>query len=411
MIVSYVYPPNKGVGGRRWSMFAKDLAKSGNEVFVITATPDENGNFSGQKIDGVTITRVKSPYPNILRYMGKMNLFHKIQYRLTRKYYRLTQKGNIFDTSVGWDVNLIPAIKNLIEKEQIKNVVVTAPPYRHMCYVAELKSIYPDLNIILDFRDPWAEIKSFNQLFYMPAKHLAAEAELEKQALAKADCIVSVSEERTRLLAEFSNKPEQCFTISNGIDLRDYDFLKNEPSENGYFSIVHAGTLNPGYIKTVTALVNFVNANKEKLREAKVVFEFCGHVNSDMLAVLKRAPEDLVISYGLLPQKEALRILNKASAGLIIIKDGYENIHFITKLYEYMALRKKIIYLSSSADYSLSQFLTEKKIGVTFTRDNLNLLLTWLVYPDRFNALSYGSFDISPYETINLSKKVEALLK
>jgi hypothetical protein len=343
--------------------------------------------------------------------MGKMNLFHKIEYRLTRKYYRLTQKGNIFDTSIAWDTNLIPAIKNLIEKEQVKNIVVTAPPYRHMCYVTELKSSYPDLNIILDFRDPWTEIKSFNQLFYMPAKHVAAETELEKKALAGADYIVSVSEERTRLLAEFAGKPQKSFTITNGINLQDYDFLKNVSSETGYFSIVHAGTLNPGYINTIKALIDFVNTNKEKLRAAKVIFEFCGHVNSDMLAVLKKAPEDIVICYGLLPQKEALKILNKASAGLIIIKDGYENIHFITKLYEYMALKKKIIYLSSSADYSLSKFLEQLKIGVTFTRDNLSPLLGWLVNQDKFNALSYTNFDIAPYETVNLSKKVEELLK
>ena len=164
---------------------------------------------------------------------------------------------------------------------------------------------------------------------------------MEKITLPNADHIVAVSEGRTRFLAEFSKRPEKCHTITNGIDTADYTFLNGTSPGKGYFSIVHAGTLNPGYIKSIKALVGFVNANKEKLREAKVVFEFCGHVNNEMLNVLRQAPEDIVICYGLLPQEDALRILSRASAGLIILKDSYENIHFITKLYEYMALKKR----------------------------------------------------------------------
>ena len=105
LIICYVYPPDKGVGGRRWSKFAKQLAKDGNKVFVITATPDEKGNFSTQDIDGVRVKRLKSPYPKILRYMKKMNLWHKIKYRLAWRYYENTRKGNIYDPSIDWDRN------------------------------------------------------------------------------------------------------------------------------------------------------------------------------------------------------------------------------------------------------------------------------------------------------------------
>ena len=50
LIISYVYPPDNSVGGRRWSKFAKCLAETGNKVFVITATPDKNNEYSTQNL-------------------------------------------------------------------------------------------------------------------------------------------------------------------------------------------------------------------------------------------------------------------------------------------------------------------------------------------------------------------------
>jgi len=412
LVVSYVYPPDKGVGGRRWSKFAKPLTESGNKVFIITATPDENNKFTIQDDDGVTIHRIKSPYPNVLRFLGKMSFWNRIQYRLLKTWFLLTTKGNIYDTSIGWDKKLLPAITSLIKKEGIKNIFVTAPPYMHMYYVSKLKTAYPDINIILDFRDPWTELEAFDSIFHTASKRMVTERELEKKALALVDYIVSVSEDRTRLFEKFVADTRKLITITNGVDLNDYAFLAAEPSNiNEYFSIVHSGSMNPGYTKYVKALVAFINKNKEALLKAKVKFEFCGHASSEMISILTQAPSEIIVYHGLLTQKDSLRILNRASAGLVLLKEGYENIHFITKLYEYMALKKKIVYISSSKAHSLSEFLSKKNIGITFSDEKLDELLQWLINKEQYNSLSYDNFDISPYEIVNLSKKVEALLK
>jgi len=412
LIISYVYPPDNGIGGRRWSKFAKCLAERGNKVFVITATPDKDNDYSTQVLDGAEVHRVKSPYPRILRFMGKMNLWNKIDYKLSKAYFSFINKGNIYDTSIGWDKNLVPAIISLIKKEGIKNIVVTAPPYRHMYYVSKLKSIYPDINIILDFRDPWTELEALSAMLHTSPKRFTAEKELEKQTLASIDYVVTVSEGRTQLFEKLVPETNKLVTITNGIDLKDYSFLSSEPKiSNGYISIVHAGTLNPGYTKYIKALVDFININKEVLLNAKVKFEFCGHASAEMINILRQAPSEIVVNLGILPQKEALRILNRAAAGLIIHKEGYDNIHFITKLYEYMALKKKIIYLSNPNAHPLRNLLSKERIGVTFYPENLNLLLEFIVNIDKSNDLSYANFDISPYEIDNLSKKVESLLK
>lgn len=155
--------------------------------------------------------------------------------------------------------------------------------------------------------------------------------------------------------------------------------------------------------------MDFINRNKAALIQAKVKFEFCGHVNTQMLAILKQVPEEIIVCHGLLPQQEAIRILNRADAGLIIIKEGYENIHFITKMYEYMALKKKMIYFGPPND-SLSKLLSDKNIGITFQPEKLDDLLPWLLNKEKFESLSYANFDITPYLFASLAKQVEELL-
>lgn len=79
-----------------------------------------------------------------------------------------------------------------------------------MYYVSQLKRTYPDLNIILDFRDPWTELKSFKSMFNIDSdERLSIETKLEEEALKQADYIVAVSEERARLFDKLISDPKK----------------------------------------------------------------------------------------------------------------------------------------------------------------------------------------------------------
>lgn len=53
LIICYAFPPNYGIGGRRWAKFAKELARRGHPVHVIRRAFN-NGNRSLWTEDGET---------------------------------------------------------------------------------------------------------------------------------------------------------------------------------------------------------------------------------------------------------------------------------------------------------------------------------------------------------------------
>ncbi|HXP51637.1 MAG TPA: hypothetical protein VN922_16890, partial [Bacteroidia bacterium] len=361
--------------------------------------------------DGLTIHRINSGYPVILTNHKIKSFFGKVKYALSVRYLNYTYKGNIYDKSVCWQEALQAKIIEITTKESIPNVIISAPPFQHMYYVAELKNKYPHLNIILDFRDPWAEHSDFSKFYSLSPERMQYQMQIEKIALENADKVISISEGITTGLKKILDKPADKFvTITNGIDSSDYEFLKGHNNSNSNaFRIVYYGSLYPRTEDNIEALVGFVNKNKAELIKANVRFEFCGHVNDSGLSILKKAPAELVVYYGVKPYKEALQILNEASAGFIIIAKDHENIQFNTKLMECMALQKKIFLIGPEGN--VGQFLQKNNIGVRFSNETIGDMLGWIMDKDKFNALSYKNFDLSPFEFVNLAKQVEQLLK
>ncbi len=411
LIVSYTFPPSQHVGGRRWSKMAFHLAKAGNEVHVITAIADKRGKYSTTTSDGITIHRIHSGYPDVLTNYNIKSLFQKAKYALTVRYLNYTNKGNMYDKSVCWKNAIQAKIIEITTKEEIVNVVVSAPPFQHMFYVAELKDRYPHLNVILDFRDPWAEYADFQEFYSLTSEKMQYQLQIEKIALEKADAVISISDGITDGLKKLVNCSESKFaTITNGVDRSDYEFLEKMPSLNSnVFSIVYYGSLYPLTEDNLRALVGFINENKQALLNANVKFEFCGHINEEGLSILKNAAPGLLICHGIKPYKEALRLLNEASVGLIIIAKGHEDVQFNTKLMECIALHKKIFLIGP--DGNVGHFLREHNIGTRFSNETIGEMLNWITDKDKLNTLSYKNFDLSPFEYVNLAKQVEALFK
>jgi glycosyltransferase involved in cell wall biosynthesis len=411
LIVSYTFPPSPNVGGRRWSKLAAHLVGSGNLVHVITAIPDENGQYGVNVSEGITIHRINSGYPAILTNHKIKSFFDKVKYALSVRYLNYTNKGNVYDKSVCWKEALQAKIIEITTKESIINVIVSAPPFQHMYYVAELKDKYPHLNIILDFRDPWAEHSDFAAFYSLSPERMQYQLQIEKLALEKADKVISISEGITEGLKKTLGRSEDKFvTITNGIDSSDYRFLKDSnTSSSNAFRIVYYGSLYPRTEDNIEALVGFINKNKVELLEANVRFEFCGHVNDSGLSILKKAPSGFVVYHGVKPYKEALQILNEASVGLIIIAKDHEDIQFNTKLMECMALHKKIFLIGPEGN--VGSFLQKNNVGTRFSNETIGDMLGWILDKNKFDTLSYKNFDLSPFEFVNLAKQVEQLLK
>lgn len=413
LIICYTFPPATGVGGRRWSKLGTQLAKRGNTVHVITATPSTTGKYGTEKWNEITVHRIPGHYPPILTHFNKKNVLQKINYHLALNFLLVCSKGNIYDKSVMWKKTLQNAVIKLVKSENISNIIVSAPPFQHLYYITELKKKISNLNIILDFRDPWAEHPDFHKvnMSSLPLKRIEYQIHLEKNALSQADHVVAISPMITESIANFLNNGNEKFvTITNGFDRTDYEFLKSIPSPDpGYFRIVYSGSLYLNTRETNRHLVEFINKNSEVLVKNKVRFEFCGHISQGNLAFYKQTDKRIFIYHGIKPMNDALSILNQASAALFITDLGHQDIQFNTKLMDYIALRKRIFYIGQEGE--VSRFIINNNIGVQFTNENLNDMLEWIINRDKFNQLSYDSFDNSLFEFSNLVGQFQKLLK
>ncbi len=412
LIVSYTFPPASGVGGRRWSKLSLQLAQRGHTVHIITASSDSDGEHVTENWNGVTVHRIPGKYPRILTHFDKKNILQKISYRLNTMFLKYTVRGNIFDRSVKWRRLLQKSVIELVRNENIHNIIVSAPPFQQLYYIAELKKRFPKLNIILDFRDPWVELPDFHKINMssMPKKRMRYQEYMEKYALLHADYVVGISAALTENLRKFGNgEKEKYLTVTNGFDSSDYHFPDNYKSNpDDEFRILYNGSLYLNTGDTNQRLVEFINKNCETLVKRKVKFEFCGHISQENLAIFEKADNRIFAYHGFKPVNEALSLLQKASVALFITDLGHQDIQFNTKLMDYIALRKKIFLIGPAG--AVSRFITDNRIGVQFTNETMDNMLEWIMNREKLEQLSYRDFDTSPFEFSNLSKQFERIL-
>ena len=72
LIISHTFPPYKGIGGRRWAKFAKELARRGHPVHVVHSAGSEDlmGSLWTDDADrpGITAHPLPQRYPTASLY-------------------------------------------------------------------------------------------------------------------------------------------------------------------------------------------------------------------------------------------------------------------------------------------------------------------------------------------------------
>lgn len=141
LLVSYVFPPYPGIGGRRWAKFAKYLAAKGFVIHVICAkSPFEEQSLFNEDIKNVNIRvyPMKANYPYALK-KNTESLIDKINYRLSLILMKLTIKGNYYDRAAFWKKQILKESTRLIKEFNINNVIVSGAPFSLLYYLIELK--------------------------------------------------------------------------------------------------------------------------------------------------------------------------------------------------------------------------------------------------------------------------------
>ncbi len=251
--------------------------------------------------------------------------------------------GNILvpDPQVTWFPVLSRAAARIVKERKIDLVLITAPPFSTLLLVESLRKKFPDLPIVLDFRDEWLttafELVSF--LFSRSDHARNTAARIEAGAVMNATAVVAVTEAaRRKIHSRYTNLPDNKFhLIPNGYDASKLVRGESAPRPGDRIVVTHVGTI---YTSTEpTALVDAVQSLPPEVR-SRFLFRFIGHIEEPRFRDAILSLGDAVELKGYLPQREALALMNETDYVLLI---NHDPLNVGGKFYDYVGGVKPIL--------------------------------------------------------------------
>ena len=404
LILSYFFPPDGDIGGRRWAKFAKQLTCQGHQVDVLTR------NFKGEKnlkwLSDTDVYRAKinyfdDHYPFVLS-KTNLNLWDKFKYKIALRRLQNTVKGNYYDPTCMLDADFLEIVKQLISEKQIEVVIVSGFPFCWQHLLTSIKAECPRTKFIADFRDPWLNNQTGYGYMALNEQRFNMEVTYEKSVIEHFDGIFSVSKEMNDYFRELvpSVNANKFFEVTNGFDNEDKQLLTAEIQQNEKMTFVYTGSLYNGleYI-----LPEFVESLKlmDNQEELDFEFKFFGTAPKEFQDDI--AHLNNVTFYGKVTLERAHQELAMADYALIFLN---KDLLFSrsTKLYEALSYGKKIILIASNG--ATAEFLTSKNLGYHCSEGNVHAKLKEIISKGR-SDIEDTPFDINQFNVEEIAKEID----
>ena len=372
LIICPSFPPNPGIGGRRWAKFAKTLFKQGCDVWVFSfKLPNRNENSHWTKdveelLKNNRIIEVDRNYPAVLDEYPK-SFIDKLKYKFWDNFLKFRYKGNTYDRSLRWGVKLTVEIEKKINNHPIK-IIATGAPFRYLSELICLNK-YSNVSLIADFRDPWVN----NEIAYnkgLSKKKLEQEKKNEQKVISEFNKIFCVDQFHIEYFKSTYNLNEEKFIlIPNGFDPEEAVIKRSLNSSVDRIRIVFAGTLYADAQYIVQEFASFLEFIKANDFNKYSIFElvFYGNISDDYKDILAKH-EIIQIRKEIALHKVQYEIAN--ADFIMVFLTNQLNYTFNTKVLESINQGKKVLVFSSPG--YLENFVVEHNIGYSMTPLNMS---------------------------------------
>lgn len=400
LINQYASTLDNGIGGRCY-YFAKYLSELGYDVYLFSASSHhlltKTKNISwlnssvSEEVDGFNYVWLKTPtYSNAHSKVRLLSEFYFSQKVKNLSKSKFPRPSTIFYSSPA----LIPYLgaQSLARKLNAK--------------------------LILDIRDLWP-LTLIEMGGYSPSHPLVAYMQMiENSAYKNADTITSNWPCAINYMVEHNASPEKFHWIPNGFsidefsnpELIDSKILENIPNEK--FIVGYTGTL--GKANALNALLNSAEILKTN-KDIIFVIAGKGKEANDLVSQIEMRNLDNVYYVGSVPKRAIPSMLSLFDVCYV----GFLNIPLyrygssLTKLPEYLASKKPIVYASNSPFQPISNC----KAGITVEAENSKEIARAIsqLYNMTPNEREYMGIlglreAINTYEYKSLSKKLASLI-
>ena len=354
LLITYSFPPVGGTGVIRAANLARYLPEEGIHLDVLTArNASAVGNdaaFLKDIPDTVTVHRTVTLD---LPFGIKKRIKNLIAGNKPPASQTAAAKPNVIkkaiqdilqpDPQVTWLPVLTRAARRIVRKRDIDLVLITVPPFSSLLLVSKLRKEFPDLAIVVDFRDEWIsttfDLVSF--LFGSTERSRNLASRVEASAVTNATTVVAVTEPaRREIQSRYPHEPDSKFhLIPNGFDatrLQRFESL-SRLNPDGKIIVTYVGTV---YASTEPTTV--VQALKSLPPEVKLRFKlrFIGRIEERRYREALLQLGDMVELKGYMPQHEALATMNETDYALLI---NHDPLNVGGKFYDYVGGGKPIL--------------------------------------------------------------------
>lgn len=412
LIACYFFPPCPSIGGRRSAKFAKYLSKKGDQVFVIQAVnpfPSVSPWMKDISTEG-SITRIELPlnYP-VEFILPPINLAGKLKYRFYRLFFDIFHPTkNKFDYTFFWKKIFLKKAEELILSHNIKNVLISGPPFYYAHYSIKLKEKFPDLNIIVDFRDPWIGSPYYG-MSSLKQKQQDYEIKLLNEVYKKADYFIGPNsfllQEQLAHIYPNNTQGAKVIEVPHGFDLDELtDYINlNTLNANDKIKLVYGGQLYPGTESLLIALQSLLTEIKTTNPNLYKRLQFDFYTPETHKKLLFEEHKECVFFH----EPVGNKIMSKIAEGSIclIILANHNKDYRTTKFLEYSVLRKPFCVFGPKG--YVSKFVEDNNLGKAFEEDNLKEFSSFLENFSEFLNKQFNlEYDFSEHE---LSKVTETL--
>lgn len=415
LIACYFFPPYPSIGGRRTAKFCKYLARKGYVVHVIgVENPYQKESHWTKEVQHENIRLYQLPltYPKVLLMQadyedGNRSLLNRILYKLTTVYYQLVQKKRIYDPTFLWGKIFRKAALSIIQKHNIKDIIVSAAPYYYAYYAALLKREMPELNYIIDFRDPWLGMQNFG-MQEMSASQQKHEKTLVEETIRQANFIVSPS---SFVLDEFESmrQPETLrYEITHAYDSEDVNpYLTKEirRASDNLIRLVYGGSLYSDIEPTLQKLRKILDLIRIELPEVYKRLDCSFYVNEHRYSAIFSEHKEVTSFYQPIGKEIFCKVM-EADFVLIFGTEFSKNFR-TTKFYEYLPFQKPYFYIGPKGD--TYHFIQKHQLGLCFeNNDGKEKIMSSFQHLDTYQEGFSQGID---YRDFSLERQTEKLIQ
>ncbi len=387
LIISYYWPPNAGVGARRWLNFQKHLSSE----YSITVYTPENPNIFNEDVGllnnvssntKIIKQKIWEPYNFYKKFTNKTKVNPAVLIDSKRggkaKFINWV-RANFFipDAKCFWIEKSVSYLSKVFKKEDFDYVISSGPPHSMHLIALNLRERFM-FKWVADFRDPWTNMEYFDRIPLWndsKKKHFY----FQKKVIKNADLILTVSN-------SWSDDFKKIGALNSKVIYNGFEKISSKNSFHDKFRIGHFGLFNE--LRDHNDLWKSLNQITEKNKKFKDDLEifFSGPTHKNFHNNLK--------NHGLLSQLNyfewnPLEKMNQEmlKCSLLIISqsntiDAMGRVP--AKFFEYLGTGIPIIAIGKKGS-DLSKLISKYKCGVFFEFNHLNKLSNhFLMYYENY---------------------------